>query len=161
MSAAPSATNNQQPVLYQNKEIESLLESSWISIKDRETAVLEFLTGPGKIRILEKPDFNNKLTKRVQFTVIDINDAQRKEKTLELSKIHVGKIYEELQQGKTVLEISRSGVAKETYSDRSSTKMNKPVIYSGIGVAVAAIIIIIFAFLGNGSFSRVVINQDE
>ena len=51
---------------------------------------------------------------RVQFTVIDINDAQRKEKTLELSKIHVGKIYEELQQGKTVLEISRSGVAKET-----------------------------------------------
>jgi hypothetical protein len=38
--------------------------------------------------------------------------------------------------------------------------MNKPVIYSGIGIAAAAIIII-FAFLGNGSFSRVVMNQDE
>ena len=37
--------------------------------------------------------------------------------------------------------------------------MNKPVIYSGVGVSVAAIII--FAFLGNGSFSRVVISQDE
>jgi flagellar basal body-associated protein FliL len=38
--------------------------------------------------------------------------------------------------------------------------MNKPVIYSGVAVAAAAIIII-FAFLGNGSFSRVLINQDE
>ena len=45
------------------------------------------------------------------------------------------------------------------YSDRSSTKMNKAVIYSGVGVAAAAIII--FAFLGNGSFSRVLINQEE
>ena len=45
------------------------------------------------------------------------------------------------------------------YSDRSSTKMNKPVIYSGVGVTAAAIII--FAFLDNGSFTRVLINQDE
>ena len=45
------------------------------------------------------------------------------------------------------------------YTVRSSTKMNKSLIYSGIGVAAAAIII--FAFLGNGSFSRVLINQDE
>jgi LEA14-like dessication related protein len=37
--------------------------------------------------------------------------------------------------------------------------MNKPVIYSGLGVAAAAIII--FVFLGNGSFSRVVLSQDE
>jgi LEA14-like dessication related protein len=38
--------------------------------------------------------------------------------------------------------------------------MNKPVIYSGIGIAAAAIIII-FAFLDNGGFSHVVISQDE
>jgi hypothetical protein len=37
--------------------------------------------------------------------------------------------------------------------------MNKSLIYSGVGVAAAAIII--FAFLGNGSFSRILINQDE
>jgi LEA14-like dessication related protein len=37
--------------------------------------------------------------------------------------------------------------------------MNKPLIYSGIGVAAAAIII--FAFLGNGSFYRVVTSEDK
>src|SRR2546428_3759820 len=37
--------------------------------------------------------------------------------------------------------------------------MNKGIIYSIIGVAAAAIII--FTFLGNGSFSRVVLNRDE
>src|SRR5918912_1462305 len=45
------------------------------------------------------------------------------------------------------------------YTVRSSTKMNKSLIYSGVGVAAAAIII--FAFLGNGRFSRILINQDE
>ncbi len=45
------------------------------------------------------------------------------------------------------------------YTVRSSTKMNKSVIYPSGGVAAAAIII--FAFLGNGSFSRALINQDE
>ena len=45
------------------------------------------------------------------------------------------------------------------YTVRSSTKMNKSLIYSGVGVAAAAIII--FAFLGNRSFSRILINQDE
>jgi LEA14-like dessication related protein len=37
--------------------------------------------------------------------------------------------------------------------------MNKPLIWSSIGVAVAAIII--FAFLGNGSFYRVVMSEDK
>ena len=37
--------------------------------------------------------------------------------------------------------------------------MNKPLIWSSIGVAVAAIII--FAFLGNGSFYRVITSEDK
>jgi LEA14-like dessication related protein len=37
--------------------------------------------------------------------------------------------------------------------------MNSPIIYSAMGVAVA--VLIIFAFLGNGSFNRVVISGDE
>src|ERR1051326_8985982 len=37
--------------------------------------------------------------------------------------------------------------------------MNKPLIWSSIGVAVAAIIIL--AFLGNGSFYLVVMNEDK
>jgi hypothetical protein len=37
--------------------------------------------------------------------------------------------------------------------------MNKPLIWSSIGVAVAAIVI--FAFLGNGSFYRVVTSEDK
>ncbi len=38
--------------------------------------------------------------------------------------------------------------------------MNRPIIYSAIGVAAAAIIIFAF-FLGNGSFNRVVISGDK
>jgi hypothetical protein len=45
------------------------------------------------------------------------------------------------------------------YLDRSSTKMNRAIIYSSIGVAAA--VVIVFAFLGNGSFSRVVISQGK
>jgi hypothetical protein len=37
--------------------------------------------------------------------------------------------------------------------------MNKPLIYSGFGIAAAAIII--FAFLGNGSFYHVVTSEDK
>ena len=76
--------------------------------------MLEFSTDPRKAKVIEKPDFNGRPTKRVQFTVIDVNDMERREKIFELSKIHVGKIYAELQKGKTILEISRSGSAKDT-----------------------------------------------
>ena len=54
------------------------------------------------------------MAKRAQFTVIEVNDANRKEKTLELSRLHIQKIYEELKNGKTILEVSRSGSAKDT-----------------------------------------------
>jgi LEA14-like dessication related protein len=37
--------------------------------------------------------------------------------------------------------------------------MNRPLIYCSVGVTAAAIVI--FAFLGNGSFSRVVLSQDK
>ena len=40
---------------YQNKEIEDLLESNWISIKDGETRVLQFI--PNKSKVVEKTDF--------------------------------------------------------------------------------------------------------
>ena len=45
------------------------------------------------------------------------------------------------------------------YLGRSSTKMNRAIVYSVISMAVAAIII--FALLGNGSFNRVIIKGDE
>jgi hypothetical protein len=38
----------------------------------------------------------------------------RKEKKLELARIHVGKIYDKLKNGFTVLELSRVGHGKET-----------------------------------------------
>ncbi|HET7284595.1 MAG TPA: hypothetical protein VFI70_07905 [Nitrososphaeraceae archaeon] len=37
--------------------------------------------------------------------------------------------------------------------------MNRPLIYCSLGITAAAIVI--FAFLGNGSFSRIVISQDK
>ena len=41
-------------------------------------------------------------------------DPQRREKKFELSKKHVPKIYDELKKGKTVLEIFRTGLGKQT-----------------------------------------------
>ena len=76
------------------------IESSWITIKDKETKVLEFI--PGKTKVVDKIDFNGKPQKKVQFTAIDVNDAQRKEKFYEVSRSHVAGIYNELKAGKTV-----------------------------------------------------------
>ena len=41
-------------------------------------------------------------------------DPQRREKKFELSKKHVRKIYNELMKGKTVLEVFRTGLGKQT-----------------------------------------------
>jgi hypothetical protein len=109
-------TSNQQTQTssyYQNKELESFIESNYVSIKDRETKVFEFLAN--RTKIVDKMDFNGKPANRVQFIVIDVNDtAQRREKIYEVSRTHVSKIYDELKKGKTVLEISRLGSGKDT-----------------------------------------------
>ena len=39
----------------QNRSIEDLIESNWISIKDGETMVLQFI--PDKSKVIEKTDF--------------------------------------------------------------------------------------------------------
>jgi hypothetical protein len=111
-TSSNNAQNQQTQTYYQNKEIESFIENNWISIKDRETKVLEFV--PGKTKVVDKTDFNGKPVKKVQFVVIDINDMQRKEKYFEVSRVHVAKIYDELKNGKTILEISRMGQNKDT-----------------------------------------------
>jgi hypothetical protein len=113
-TSTTTSNNNQQTQTqtYQNKEIESFIESNWITIKDRETKVFEFV--PGKAKVVDKTDFNGKPVKKVQFSVIDINDERRKEKFFEVSRMHVSKIYDELKKGKTILEISRLGSGKDT-----------------------------------------------
>ena len=40
--------------------------------------------------------------------------SEGREKKFELSKKHVPKIYNELKKGKTVLEVFRTGLAKQT-----------------------------------------------
>ena len=52
----------------------------------------------------EEPDFNGKLTKKVQFVVVKPNDSGRKEKKFELSRIHVGKLRATKERG---LQLSR------------------------------------------------------
>ena len=84
-----------------------------MSIKDKETKVFEFLVDGAKV--VDKVDFNGKPVKKLQFVVIDVNDIERrKEKIFELSRTHVAKIYDELKNGKTILEISRMGSGKDT-----------------------------------------------
>ena len=92
---------------YKNKEIEEFIESEYINIRDSESRTLEFLRN--KEKIVEKPDFNGNPTKKVQFIVVNPEDAERKERKLELSRKHVRKIYNELRRGYSVLEILRTG----------------------------------------------------
>ena len=87
--------NNTNRQAYQNKDIEDLIESNWISIKDGETTVLQFV--PDKSKVIEKTDFNGKPVKKAQFCVTDINQHAGKEKFFEVSRIHAAKIYEELK----------------------------------------------------------------
>jgi hypothetical protein len=88
------------------------IQSDYVNIKDGESKVLEFITG--KTKMVDKLDFNGKPTKRVQFVVIDTQDQQRSERKFELSRKHVAKVYNELQKGRTVIEIYGSGTGKET-----------------------------------------------
>jgi hypothetical protein len=108
--------NNQQQTRYQNKEIEDLIEWNWISIKDNETRVLQFM--PEKSKVVDKTDFSGKPVKKVQFCVTDVNKSGVKENFFEVSRAHAAKIYEELKAGKTVLEISRLGTGKANLSFR-------------------------------------------
>jgi uncharacterized protein involved in exopolysaccharide biosynthesis len=95
-----------------NKEIEEFIEGEYITIREDESRILEF--DINKIKLEDKTDFNGNPVKKVQFIVINPEDLQRREKKFELSKKHVAKIYNELKKGKTVLEIFRTGLGKQT-----------------------------------------------
>jgi hypothetical protein len=95
-----------------NKEIEEFIEGDYITIKEGKSRVLEF--NINKIKLEDKTDFNGSPVKKVQFIVVNPEDLQRREKKFELSKKHVPKIYNELKKGKTVLEIFRTGLGKQT-----------------------------------------------
>ena len=101
-----------QSITNQNKELEEFIEGDYISIKEGELKVLEF--DINKVKLVDKTDFNGNPVKKVQFLVIDPQDEQQREKKFELSKKHVSKIYNELKKGKTVLEIFRTGLGKQT-----------------------------------------------
>jgi hypothetical protein len=94
------------------QEIEMFIQSDYVNIKEGESKTLEFI--PSKTKLVDKLDFNGKPAKKVQFIVIDSKDPQRIERKLELSRKHIAKIYNELQKGKTVIEIYRNGTGKVT-----------------------------------------------
>jgi len=96
----------------QNKELEEFIEGDYISIKEGESRVLEF--DINKIKLVDRTDFNGSPIKKVQFIATNPEDLQRRERKFELSRKHVPKIYNELKKGKTVLEVFRTGLGKQT-----------------------------------------------
>jgi hypothetical protein len=104
---------------YENKEIEAFIESGYINIRDGESKILEFLKNREKI--VDKTDFNGKPTKKMQFMVVNPEDPERKEKKFELSRKHVPWIYNELKKGYTVLEVFRTGTARDTIHTKRNT----------------------------------------
>jgi hypothetical protein len=95
-----------------NREIEDFIEGDYITIREGKSRTLEF--DINKMKLVDKTDFNGNPVKKVQFLVVDPQDEQQREKKFELSKKHVPKIYNELKKGKTVLEIFRTGLGKQT-----------------------------------------------
>jgi hypothetical protein len=102
----------QSIITNQNKELEDFIEGDYITIKEGESRILEF--DINKIKLVDRTDFNGSPVKKVQFTVTNPEDPQRREKKFELTRKHVPKIYDELKKGKTVLEIFRTGLGKQT-----------------------------------------------
>jgi hypothetical protein len=96
----------------QNPEIEMFIQSDYVNIKEGESKTLEFI--PSKTKLVDKPDFNGKPAKKVQFNVVDSKDPQRTERKLELSRKHIAKIYSELfqQQQQTALEEKNSNTKR-------------------------------------------------
>jgi hypothetical protein len=102
-----SITTNQT-----NKEIEEFIEGDYITIREGESRVLEF--DINKVKLVDRTDFNGNPVRKVQFLVTNPEDPEGREKKFELSKKHVPKIYNELKKGKTVLEVFRTGLGKQT-----------------------------------------------
>lgn len=69
------------------------------------------------MKLVDRTDFSGNAVKKVQFLVIDPQDKQKREKKLELSKKHVPKIYNDIKKGKTVLEVFRTGLGRQTEYD--------------------------------------------
>lgn len=97
---------------FYNRDFEDYITSDYINLKDKQSGVFEFVKG--KEKIVEKLDFNKNQVKKAQFIVIDQADPEREERILELSRMHVPNIYNELKKGATVLELYRSGTGKDT-----------------------------------------------
>lgn len=111
-SSTSKETSTSKTTPFYNREFEDYITSDYINLKDKQSGVFEFVKG--KEKIVEKLDFNKNPVKKAQFVVIDQADPERKERILELSRMHVPNIYNELKKGATILELYRSGVGKET-----------------------------------------------
>ena len=101
-----------ESITNQNKEIEDFIEGDYITIKEGESRVLEF--DINKVKLVDRTDFNGSPIRKVQFIVVNPEDSARRERKFELSRKHIPKIYSELKKDKTVLEIFRTGLGKQT-----------------------------------------------
>ena len=82
-------------------------ESKYIRLEPGETVVLQF--NPEKIKHVE-----GQFGIRISYAVIDPNYSDKGEKKFETGKLTSKQIDSLLRQGKTTLQITRSGEGKET-----------------------------------------------
>ena len=98
-----------------SEEIDQELESKskFVKLQDGETKVLQF--DPEQIKIVEKDWQNNgKFTKKVEYTVVDPEDAEGNEKILTMSLTSAQMINKRLQKKETLLEVERFGTGTST-----------------------------------------------
>jgi hypothetical protein len=101
---------NQNSNNEENEDFEDFLEGNYVSLKDDETRDLEFRT---RGEIVVKPGYKGgPPVEKASWKVS--KPGILREKTFELSVTHARKVYDVLQQGYTVVRITRTGAGYDT-----------------------------------------------
>jgi hypothetical protein len=105
--------------IFEQVELESQKQSRYLKLADGEVKTLQF--NPKKIALVDN-EFNGKVTKRVEYQVVDPEKTTDGEKTMSMAITNARRINRLLQRGRHVLEIERIGSGMETIYNISAAQ---------------------------------------
>ena len=109
-SSKNTISNGKFEQVAEQVEIESEKQSGYIKLKDGQVRTLKF--NLNKVELVDN-EFDGKVTKRVEYKVIDPNTDEG-EKTLSMAISNARRINRLLGRGKNTLEIERIGSGLDT-----------------------------------------------
>lgn len=113
------ANTNTESNIFEQVELESQKQSRYLKLQDGEVKTLQF--NRNKIALVDN-EFNGKVTKRVEYKVIDPEKAADGEKTMSMAITNARRINRLLQRNRNLLEIERIGSGMETIYNISAAQ---------------------------------------